>query len=56
LGVDVAEVEGVLQAEFDAGGGAGDLAGDERLAAARALVVEKNAVRRVQMVALGSSP
>jgi hypothetical protein len=51
LGVEVAEVEGVLQALLDAGGGAGDLAGDEGLAAAFALVVEEDAVAGVQAVA-----
>ena len=44
LGVQVAQEQLVLQALLDAGGGAGDLAGDERLAAARALVVEQDAV------------
>ncbi len=35
LGVEVAEVELVLQAELDPGQGSGDFAGHERLAAAR---------------------
>ena len=43
-GVEVAEVEFVLQALGDAGGGEGDLARDEGLAAALALVVEEDAV------------
>ena len=43
-GVEVAEVEFVLQPLGDAGGGEGDLAGDEGLAAALALVVEEDAV------------
>ena len=43
-GVEVAEVEFVLQALGDAGGGEGDLAGDEGLATALALVVEEDAV------------
>ena len=43
-GVKVAEVEFVLQALGDAGGGEGDLARDEGLAAALALVVEEDAV------------
>ena len=42
----------LLQAELDAGRGAGDLAGDEGLAAPRALVVEQDAVGRVQAVRL----
>ena len=43
-GVEVAEVEFVLQALGDAGGGEGDLTGDEGLATALALVVEEDAV------------
>ena len=43
-GVQVAEVEFVLQALGDAGGGEGDLTGDEGLATALALVVEEDAV------------
>ena len=43
-GVEVAEVKFVLQALGDAGGGEGDLARDEGLAAALALVVEEDAV------------
>ena len=43
-GVEVAKVELVLQALGDAGGGEGDLAGDEGLAATLALVVEEDAV------------
>ena len=43
-GVEVAEVEFVLQALGDTGGGEGDLARDEGLAAAFALVIEEDAV------------
>ena len=43
-GVEVAEVEFVLQTLGDAGGGEGDLARDEGLATALALVVEEDAV------------
>ena len=50
-GIEVAHVEAVLEAEFDASGGASDLAGDEGLAAARALVVEENAVGGVEVIA-----
>ena len=50
LGVDVAHVERVLHAEVDGRDGAGNLARDEGLAAPRALVVEKNAVRGVHPV------
>jgi len=52
LRVEIAEVELVLQAELDAGGGPGDLSGHERLAAPRAFVVEQDPARRVQAVAL----
>ena len=52
LGVEVAEVELVLHPQLDAGGGAGDLAGHERLAPARALVVEQDAVAGEEAVAL----
>ena len=52
LRVEVAEVQGVLQAEVDAGHAAGDLAGHERLAAKRAFVVEQDAVGGVHAVAL----
>jgi hypothetical protein len=51
-GVQVAEVEAVLQAELDAGDGAGDLAGDEGFAAHRAFVVEQDAVAGVDAVGL----
>jgi hypothetical protein len=52
LGVEVAEVEGVLQAEFDAREGAGDLASDEGLATGRGFVVEQDAVAGVDTVGL----
>jgi len=44
FGVEVAHEEFVLQAELDAGGGAGDFAGDEGFAAARGFVVKEDAV------------
>jgi len=44
LGLEVAEVELVLQAVLDAAYGAGDLARDKGLAAALALVVEQDAI------------
>src|SRR3954447_5728985 len=44
LGIEVAHVELLLQPEVDGGQAAGDLARDERLAAALALVVEEDAV------------
>ena len=50
-GVEVAQPQLVLEAELDAGGGAGDLAGHEGLAAARALVVEEDAVAGEEAVA-----
>jgi hypothetical protein len=52
LGVEVAQVELLLQAGLDAPDGAGDLAGHERLAAAGRLVVEQDAVAREEVVAL----
>ncbi len=52
LGVEVAQVELVLEAELDAGGGPGDLAGDEGLAAPGRLVVEEDAVAGVEPVGL----
>src|SRR5690606_37897925 len=50
LGVHVAEIEGVLQPQFDTSQGASDLAGDESLAANRRFVVEQNAVAGVHAV------
>ena len=52
LGVQVAQVEAVLQAELDAGQGPGDLAGDEGLAADGRLVVEEDAVAGVHAIGL----
>ena len=52
LGIHVAQIEAVLQAELDAGEGPGDLAGDEGFAANRALVVEEDAVAGVHAVGL----
>ena len=51
-GVEVAEVEGLLQAELDPRGRPGDLARDEGLAAAGRLVVEEDAVAGMEVVAL----
>ncbi len=50
LGVHVAEVETVLQTEFDARQGAGDFAGDEGFAADRAFMVEQDAVAGVHAI------
>ncbi len=52
LGLGVAQEELVLQAQLDAGGGPGDLAGDEGLTASGALVVEEDAVGHEHAVAL----
>jgi len=52
LGIEVAEVEFVLEAHLDAGGGTGDLAGHEGLSAAGALVIEEDAVGSMQVVGL----
>ena len=50
LGVEVAEVEAVAQAELYLGHGPGDFAGDKGLAAQRAFVVEQDAIGGVQPV------
>ena len=52
LGIEIAEIEPVLQPELDRRDRAGDLAGDEGLAADRALVVEQDAVGGVHAVGL----
>src|SRR5262249_15261778 len=44
LGIEIAEIEAVLQAVLDIGHRARDLACDKRFAAYRALMVEKDAV------------
>src|ERR1035437_7388413 len=49
---NVAHEEGVLEASLDTGDTAGDLARYERLAAPRALVVEKDAVDREHSIGL----
>ncbi len=51
-GIQIAQIELVLQAELDRGNGAGDLAGDEGLAAQRALVIEQDTVGGVQVIGL----
>src|SRR5574344_703266 len=58
-GIDVAHVELVLKAHLDAPDGARDLARHKGLAAARRLVVEKNAVRgehSVRLAVVADSP
>ncbi len=52
LGIEVAEIELVLPPERNRGDRPGDLAGDEGLAADRALVVEQDAVRGVDAIGL----
>src|SRR5262249_49742580 len=44
LGVQIAEIESFLQAQFDGGNGSRDLAGNKSLSPRRALVVEEDAV------------
>src|SRR5262249_38249620 len=44
LGVEIAEIDPVLEAELDGGDSAGDLAGDEGFATSRPFVVEQDAV------------
>ena len=51
-GLEVAQREALLQAERDPGDGPGHLAGDELVAAARALVVEQDAGGGVRAVGL----
>jgi len=51
-GVEVAQIQAALQALGDVGQAAGDLAGDEGLAAARALVVEEDAVAGIEPIGL----
>ena len=48
--IEIAKIEFLLQAGFDARGSDGDLARDERLAAAGGLVVEENAAAREKIV------
>src|SRR5450631_2646199 len=50
--VDIAHVEGVIMARFDAGDAAGDLACHESLSAPRALVVEEDPVDSEHAVGL----
>src|SRR5215831_15166062 len=52
LGLEIAEIDRVLQPRLDAGNAARDLAGDESLAADRALVVEQDAVAGEHAVGL----
>jgi hypothetical protein len=49
---EIAQKELVLQAQFDAGGGTGDLPGDKRLAPARGFVVEEDAVGGKDLVSV----
>ena len=50
LGVEIAEIELVLEAEMDRRDGARDLAGDEGLGPRRAFVVEEDAVRGMHAI------
>ena len=52
LGVQVAEIQFLLQAEFDRGHGTGNFAGDEGFATARTFVVEENPVAGEEAVTL----
>lgn len=52
FGIQVAEVEGVLQAEFDAGKRACDLAGDEGFPAHGAFVVKEDSIAGVKTIGL----
>ncbi len=50
FGVEIAQIELVLRSKMDRRRSAGDLAGDESLAANRALVIEQDAVGSVQAI------
>ena len=52
LGLEIAEIDGLFEAELDAGDAARDLARDEGLAADRALMIEQDAVRGIHAVGL----
>ena len=52
LGVDISEVEALVNSLVDAGDGGGNLAGDEGTATAGTLVVEEDAVGKVHAVGL----
>ncbi len=52
FGVEVAEIQFFLESFLDAGGGAGDFAGDKCFAAAGAFVIEEDAVAGEHAVAL----
>ncbi len=52
LGVDVSEVEALVNSLVDAGDGGGNLAGDEGTATAGTLVVEEDAVGKVHAIRL----
>ena len=52
LGIDITEVEALVNALMDAGDGGGNLTGDEGLATAGTLVVEEDAVGKVHAVGL----
>src|SRR3546814_5351082 len=52
LGVQVAEVEAVLQAELDGCNGSRDLTGHEGFAADRTFVVEQDSIRSMDAVGL----
>ena len=48
--IQIAQIEFGLEPCTNAGGGAGDLAGDKRFAAAGAFMVKENSVRRKQAI------
>src|SRR6202011_4267318 len=52
LGVEVADIEAILQSVVDRSHGARDLAADEGLPAERALVIEEDAIGREYPVSL----
>ena len=51
-GLQIAQVEAVLESHFDAGGGTGDFAGYKGFTAPGRFVIEHNAVAGMQLVGL----
>ena len=51
-GIKVAEVETILQAEFNTGKGTGDLSGNKGLSPERAFMIEENTIAGVDPIGL----
>ena len=52
LGIEIAQIEFLVQAQFDPRGGSGDLAADKGLPSTRGFVVKQNSVTRKEMIGL----